>query len=105
MDITIRIMCAVCLGVGVLAAVETPTYLDVLTLKDGRILEGTYDPVAGTLTTSGKIKGVVTIDPANIVRHQTRKAGAEDKAAASSPPVDPEKGAAAVRNGLQFELK
>jgi flagellar biosynthesis chaperone FliJ len=87
--------------------------VDVLTLRDGRVIEGQYDELTGTMHfVTGKLKGAVKVDPKDIVRREKKRI--EDAPPAPPPEAekpDPEKQAkrdaataGAKRNQLKAEL-
>jgi hypothetical protein len=64
--------------------------LDVITLRDGRVLEGHYNDLSGVMrTVAGKLHGSVVIDPADIVSHTTRSVPDADDAADAPAPAPP----------------
>jgi hypothetical protein len=82
----LRIASALLLTIALAAAAAQDT-IDVLTLRDGRVLEGTYDAESATLTLSGKIKGSMKVEKKDILRLEVKKAPKVEAVAAA--PMDP----------------
>lgn len=82
----LRIASALLLTVALASAAAQET-IDVLTLRDGRVLEGTFDAESGTLTLSGKIKGSMKVEKKDILKLEVKKAPKVEAVAAA--PVDP----------------